>query len=230
MIDFCFSLMSFGDRYYKQSERFISDRDNHCPEIKIIVITDNINFFKKFDNVVAIDVSDYDSKYLTYETNYYKFDNSCRRFLIPASLELGFKKIVFIDNDNHFMSSWDTNSFNELFKMNVISSPIVYDYYTHGKLGDKIIFYSKKFNHEINPNEIKNLPEGCINLLCFDTIERGENFFKTWDDCIKLRDENQKFTNNNLEEIYFSGKVNGMSFENAKTHPYFIAKHNIWYR
>lgn len=230
MIDFCFTTMSFGERYYKQSERFILDRDKHCPEIKIIIITDNTDFFKKFNNVIAVNVGDYNPKYLNYETNYYKFDNSCRRFSILASIDSGFTNIVHIDNDNHFTKTWNLTSFKNLFKKNVISSPLTYNYHSHRDLGDKVLFYSKILNHNIEINEIKNLPEGCLNLMSFDTSDRALNFFKTWDECVKIRDEHKKFANNNLEEIFFSGKINGMYFEHVQTHPFFSPKHEIWYR
>jgi hypothetical protein len=230
MIDFCFATMSFGERYYKQSERFILDRNRHCPEVPIVIITDNTNFFKTFNNVFAVNVGEYDEKYLKYKTNYFGFDNSCRRFEIPASLKLGFKNIVHIDNDNHFQRNWNTTSFRNLFKTNCISAPIIYNYRAHGNLGDKVLFYSKHFNYEINPSEIKNLPEGCVNLLSFDSDERGYKFFDTWEQCVKLRDENKMFENNNLQEVFFAGKFNGLTFELARTHPFFAAKHDAWYR
>lgn len=230
MIDFCFTTMSFGERYYIQSERFILDRDNNCPDVPIVIITDNTNFFKKFNNVVAINVGDYDEKYLNYQTNYYGFDNSCRRFEIPASLNLGFKNIVHIDNDNYFQKNWNTTSFRNLFKTNCISSPIVYNYHSHGKLGNRVLFYSNHFNFPINPTDIRNLPEGCINLMSFDSEERGYSFFKTWDECVKIRDTNKMFENNNLQEVFFSGKMNGLTFESVRVYPFFSAKHDTWYR
>lgn len=222
--------MSFGERYYKQSERFISDRNNYCPEITLIIITDNVDFFKKFKNVVAINVGDYDKKYLTYQKNYFHFDISCRRFSIPAALKLGFKNMVHVDNDNHFNKTWDTTSFKKLFKINHISSPIVYNYKSHGNLGDRVLFYSKQMNFPINQNEIRNLPEGCLNIINFDSEERGYNFFQAWDECVKIRDKNKMFQNNNLEEVFFSGVKNGMSFGSARTHNFFSPKHDTWYR
>ena len=229
-MDFCFTTMSFGERYYKQSERFILDRDKYCPEITLIIITDNTEFFKRFKNVIAVNVGEYNKKYLSYQTNYYNFDNSCRRFSIPASLTHGFKNIVHLDNDNYFQKTWSTSSFRNLFKTNVISAPIVYNYRSHGKLGDRVLFYSKHFNFPINENNIRNLPEGCINLMSFDTEERGYNFYETWNECVKVRDENKIFQNNNLEEVFFSGMKNGLSFEVVRTYNFFSAKHDTWYR
>jgi hypothetical protein len=230
MIDFCFTTMSFGERYYKQSERFILDRNNHCKDVPLVILTDNTNFFKRFENVFAVNVGEYNQKYLNYGTKYFNFDISCRRFSVPSALKLGFKNIVHIDNDNHFQKGWNTNFFRLLFKTNFISAPIVYNYRNHLKLGDAVLFYSKYFNFPIQQNEIRNLPEGCINLMSFDTEERGYNFFKTWDECVKVRDENKMFRNNNLEEVFFAGKKNGLSFEIARTHNFFLAKHDTWYR
>lgn len=230
MIDFCFAIMSFGERYNKQSERFILDRNNHCKDIPIIVITNNTDYFKNFDNVYPINVGEYNEKYLNYGNKYYNFDSSCKRFLIPSSLKLGYRKIVYIDNDNHFMKTWNTLLFRNLFKTNHISAPIVYNYRSHLKLGDMVLFYSKHFNFPIQQDEIKTLPEGCINLMSFDTEERGYNFYNTWNECVMLRDENKLFKNNNLEEVFFSGKKNGLSFEVVRTHMFFLAKHDTWYR
>jgi|LakMenE01Jun11ns_1017448.scaffolds.fasta_scaffold9860525_2 hypothetical protein len=230
MIDFCFAIMSFGERYNKQSERFILDRNNHCKDIPIIVITDNTDYFKNFDNVYPINVGEYNEKYLNYGNKYYNFDSSCKRFLIPSALKLGYKNIVIIDNDNHFLKTWNTLLFRNLFKTNHISAPIVYNYKNHLKLGDMVLYYSNHFNFSIHQNEIRNLPEGCINLLSFDTEERGYNFYNTWNECVMLRDKNKMFKNNNLEEVFFSGKKNGLSFEVVRTHMFFLAKHDTWYR
>jgi hypothetical protein len=230
MIDFCFAIMSFGERYNKQSERFILDRNNHCKDIPIIVITNNTDYFKNFDNVYPINVGEYNEKYLNYGNKYYNFDSSCKRFLIPSALKLGYKNIVIIDNDNHFLKTWNTLLFRNLFKTNHISAPIVYNYKNHLKLGDMVLYYSNHFNFSIHQNEIRNLPEGCINLLSFDTEERGYNFYNTWNECVMLRDKNKMFKNNNLEEVFFSGKKNGLSFEVVRTHMFFLAKHDTWYR
>jgi hypothetical protein len=93
-----------------------------------------------------------------------------------------------------------------------------------------VLYYSNHFNFSIHQNEIRNLPEGCINLLSFDTEERGYNFYNTWNECVMLRDKNKMFKNNNLEEVFFSGKKNGLSFEVVRTHMFFLAKHDTWYR
>jgi len=201
MIDFCFAIMSFGERYNKQSERFILDRNNHCKDIPIIVITDNTDYFKNFDNVYPINVGEYNEKYLNYGNKYYNFDSSCKRFLIPSALKLGYKNIVIIDNDNHFLKTWNTLLFRNLFKTNHISAPIVYNYKNHLKLGDMVLYYSNHFNFSIHQNEIRNLPEGCINLLSFDTEERGYNFYNTWNECVMLRDKNKMFKNILLKSI-----------------------------
>jgi hypothetical protein len=231
MIDkFCFTTISFGDRYYEQTKRFIEDRDNYCPHIPLIVITDNVNYFSCCNNVIAVNVGDYNPKYMDYKTNYYNFDNSCKRYIVPASIKLGYKNFVYLDNDNHFIRTWNEELFKKLFIPNHILSPIAYRYMEHGQLGKKVESYSKLFSFPIERNEIINLPEGCLNIFSFDTNERAIDFYNIWNECVRLRDEYKLIDNTSLQEIFFAGKVCGMSFGIAKVHSFFHAKHDLWYR
>ncbi len=196
----------------------------------MILILFNINYFKDFNNVIPVNVGDYNPKYLNYKTNYYNFDNSCKRYIVPSAIRYGYKNFVYLDNDNYFRPTWNEDLFKRLFISNHILSPVAYRYMEHGQLGKKVEIYSELFSFPIEKNEIINLPEGCLNIFSFDTNERAIDFYNIWNECVRLRDEHNLIDNTCLQEIFFSGKVCGMSFGIAKVHQFLHPKHDLWYR
>lgn len=229
MSEFCFCVLSLGDRYYPQTKRFIEDRNNNCPQIPINILTDNIKYFEGFEKINIFNIGDFGYEYLNYKKNYYGFDFSIIRFLIRKTLELGYLKFVVLDNDNHFVKTFNLEKFKNLFKINHILSPIVYNFGCQVDMGKKVLFYSKFFNYNIEESEILKMPEGSVNLYWFDSIDRGLSFVNDFDKCINIRNENKLFTNDSIQEKFFSGFKNKMMFDNCIIHTFFQAKHDKWY-
>ena len=96
---FTFATFCFGDRYYEQVNRFITDISLQNYKPNLVVITDNVDKIIKESFVNAVNVADYDGEYLKYENNYYDFDFSVKRFAVRASVDLGYEKVILVDAD-----------------------------------------------------------------------------------------------------------------------------------
>jgi hypothetical protein len=236
-MDFTFATFCFGDRYYQQVNRFIDDVSKQKLKPNLVVLTDNTEKIIKYDFVKIINITDYNSDYLNYANNYYDFDFSVKRYVVRASVNLGFNKIILVDADMVINPSLFTEeNINNSFIENSISGPVIYKFNyeikTNSELGKRLLHYESVFGFETDKNKLDVMPEDCIQYI---HIEKNKfiKFLDTWDKCIehKKLDRLRNVPAGNIDEMCFSALYNGIELHNNSNKSLNIvyAKHDKWY-
>ena len=73
-MEYAIATFCYGERYYNQTNRMIESFDYMEVKPQIFIVTDNVDALVKRDFVNVKNISEYNSKYVTYDKNYYGFD------------------------------------------------------------------------------------------------------------------------------------------------------------
>ena len=234
---FTFATFCFGDRYYEQVNRFITDISLQNYKPNLVVLTDNVDKIIKESFVNAVNVADYDGEYLKYENNYYDFDFSVKRFAVRASVDLGYEKVILVDADMRVNSSLFTEEkFLNSFDENTISGPVTYNFEeqinNNSELGRRLLHYENVFGFITDKNKLNIMPEDCIQYLSIEK-EKFYKFLDVWDKCIehKKQDGLRNIPAGNIDEMCFSALYNDIQLGNNsnKSLNIIYAEHDKWY-
>jgi hypothetical protein len=236
-MSFTFATFCFGERYYRQVNRFIDDISLLPYQPSLVVLTDNEGMITKKDFVKTFNVNEFNSHYLDYQTNYYDFDFSVKRYAVRASVNLGFTKVILVDadmrvNPSLFNEGYILNSFTE----NSVSGPVTYNFLeqiqSNSELGRRLLHYENVFDFVTDKEKLGIMPEDCIQYL---DIEKDKfiQFLDTWDKCIehKKNDGLRNIPAGNIDEMCFSALYNGVELGNNsnKSLNIIYAEHDKWY-
>lgn len=234
--EYAISTFCYGDIYYEQTNRLIESFLEIDDKPNIFVVTDNPDKIRKESWVNINNIKEYNEKYQTYNTNYYDFDFSVKRYSVKFALENNYSKIILSDTDvvaNNIIFSH--NNILKLFLNNSISGQVTYlfddEINRNSELGKRFQYYEKKFNVKYS-NQNFYMPEDCIQFLDIEK-NKFESFLNTWDECIKIKyDENlRNVPAGNIDEMCFSAFYNGIELKNNSSQGInlLIPKHNKWY-
>ena len=234
--EYAISTFCYGDIYYEQTNRLIESFLEIDDKPNIFVVTDNPDKIRKENWVNINNIKEYNEKYQTYNTNYYDFDFSVKRYSVKFALENNYSKIILSDTDvvaNNIIFSH--NNILKLFLNNSISGQVTYlfddEINRNSELGKRFQYYEKKFNVKYS-NQNFYMPEDCIQFLDIEK-NKFESFLNTWDECIKIKyDENlRNVPAGNIDEMCFSAFYNGIELKNNSSQGInlLIPKHNKWY-
>lgn len=236
-VDFCFATFCFGDRYYKQVNRYIESINNLLIKPEIFIVTDKPEEITKYDFVNIKNINEYDIKYNDYKKNYYDFDFSVKRFSLLYSFEMGYNNVIFTDADAIVNNnSFSVNKIMKLFSLNTIGGPVSYDFnneiLSSSLLGQRFLYYEKKYNVVFDKKNLRNMVEDCI-LYISIADELKFKFIDVWNNCIKIKDDNKllNIPAGNIDEICFSSKYNNINLQNIgyKYNNMIYAQHDKWY-
>jgi hypothetical protein len=234
--EYAISTFCYGDIYYEQTNRLIESFLEIDDKPNIFVVTDNPDKIRKENWVNINDIKEYNEKYQTYNTNYYDFDFSVKRYSVKFALENNYSKIILSDTDvvaNNIIFSH--NNILKLFLNNSISGQVTYlfddEISRNSELGKRFQYYEKKFNVKYS-NQNFYMPEDCIQFLDIEK-NKFESFLNTWDECIKIKYEEdlRNIPAGNIDEMCFSAFHNGIDLKNNSGQGInlLIPKHNKWY-
>ena len=236
-MSFTFATFCFGERYYRQVNRFIDDISLLPYQPSLVVLTDNEGMITKKDFVKTFNVNEFNSHYLDYQTNYYDFDFSVKRYAVRASVSLGFTKVILVDadmrvNPSLFNEEHILNSFIE----NSVSGPVTYNFLeqiqSNSELGRRLLHYENVFDFVTDKEKLGIMTEDCVQYL---DIEKDKfiQFLDTWDKCIehKKNDGLRNIPAGNIDEMCFSALYNGIELGNNsnKSLNIIYAEHDKWY-
>lgn len=234
--EYAISTFCYGDIYYEQTNRLIESFLEIDDKPNIFVVTDNPDKIRKENWVNINDIKEYNEKYQTYNTNYYDFDFSVKRYSVKFALENNYSKIILSDTDvvaNNIIFSH--NNILKLFLNNSISGQVTYlfddEINRNSELGKRFQYYEKKFNVKYS-NQNFYMPEDCIQFLDIEK-NKFKSFLNTWDECIKIKYEEdlRNIPAGNIDEMCFSAFHNGIDLKNNSGQGInlLIPKHNKWY-
>lgn len=236
-MSFTFATFCFGERYYGQVNRFIDDISLLPYQPSLVVLTDNKEMIRKKDFVKTFNVNEFNSHYLDYQTNYYDFDFSVKRYAVRASVSLGFTKVILVDADMRVNPSLfnEENILNSFIK-NSVSGPVTYNFLeqiqSNSELGRRLLHYENVFDFVTDKEKLGIMPEDCIQYL---DIEKDKfiQFLDTWDKCIEHKKNNglRNIPAGNIDEMCFSALYNGIELGNNsnKSLNIIYAEHDKWY-
>jgi hypothetical protein len=235
-MSYAIATFCYGERYYDQTNRMIESFKKTPNRPKIFIVTDKPEAIIKEDFVFVSDIKNYDEKYSTYNTNYYDFDFSVKRFSVRFALDNGFTKIILTDTDvipNEGLYSDKT--ILETFIPNSISGQVTYlfekEVETNSMLGRRLKHYETSFGVDYNKKDMW-MPEDCIQFLDIEK-EKFYSFLSTWDKCIEIKylDDLHNIPAGNIDEMCFSALHNGIELHNNsdKHINLLIPKHDKWY-
>jgi len=234
--NYAITTFCYGERYYEQTNRLIDSFKELNDKPTIFVVTDNPDKITKESWVKVKDIREYNEQYQTYNTNYYDFDFSVKRYSVRFALENGYSKIILCDTDIIANESLFTHeNILKLFLPNSISGQVTYlfenEEKSNSELGKRFKHYEQKFN-VLYSNENFYMPEDCVQFLDIET-SKFNDFLNTWDECIKIKyDENlRNVPAGNIDEMCFSAFYNGIELKNNSSQGInlLIPKHNKWY-
>ena len=235
-MSYAIATFCYGERYYDQTNRMIESFKKLQNRPKIFIVTDKPEAIIKEDFVFVSDIKNYNEKYSTYNTNYYDFDFSVKRFSVRFALDNGFTKIILTDTDvipNEGLFSDD--SILETFIPNSVSGQVTYlfekEIDTNSMLGRRFTHYETSFGVDYNKKDMW-MPEDCIQFLDIEK-EKFYSFLSTWDKCIEIKysDDLHNIPAGNIDEMCFSALHNGIELHNNsdKHINLLIPKHDKWY-
>jgi hypothetical protein len=235
-MDFAIATFCYGERYYSQTNRLIESFKKFNIKPKIFIVTDNPESINKEDFVFVSHINEYDEKYSKYNTNYYDFDFSVKRFSVRFALDSGFTKIILTDTDVVANESVFTNeNVLKCFIPNSVAGQVVYlfdkEIETNSMLGRRFLHYENKFGSQLDKKNMW-MPEDCIQYLDISK-EKFYSFLTTWDECIKIKysDNLPNIPAGNIDEMCFSALYNGVELKNNsdKFINLLIPIHDKWY-
>jgi hypothetical protein len=235
-MDFAIATFCYGERYYSQTNRLIESFKKFNIKPKIFIVTDNPESINKEDFVFVSHINEYDEKYSKYNTNYYDFDFSVKRFSVRFALDSGFTKIILTDTDVVANELVFTNeNVLKCFIPNSVAGQVVYlfdkEIETNSMLGRRFLHYENKFGSQLDKKNMW-MPEDCIQYLDISK-EKFYSFLTTWDECIKIKysDNLPNIPAGNIDEMCFSALYNGVELKNNsdKFINLLIPIHDKWY-
>jgi hypothetical protein len=235
-MDYSIATFCYGERYYHQTNRMIESFKKIENRPKIFIVTDSPKSIIKEDFVFVSDIREYNERYAQYNTNYYDFDFSVKRFSVKFALDNGFTKIILTDTDvipNEKL--FNDRSILECFIPNSISGQVTYlfenEQNTNSMLGRRFMYYESKFGVEYNKKNLW-MPEDCIQFLNIDE-KKFYSFLGTWDECIKIKDSDKlhNIPAGNIDEMCFSAIHNQIELHNNSSRHInlLIPNHDKWY-
>jgi hypothetical protein len=234
--EYAIATFSYGERYYSQTNRMIKSFEKLQDKPKIFIVTDKPELISKEDFVSVSHIKEYDEKYVTYNTNYYDFDFSVKRFSVKFALDNGFSKIILTDTDVMPNEKLFTHeNILKCFIPNSISGQVTYlfekEIKTNSMLGKRFIHYEDKFNVQYDKVDMW-MPEDCVQFLDINK-EKFYSFLSTWGDCVKIKysDNLLNIPAGNIDEMCFSARHNGIELRN-NSHIHInllIPHHEKWY-
>lgn len=234
---FCFATFCFGERYYKQVNRFIDDITKSDFHPSLIVITDEPDKIKNQCFVTTFNISDFNPNYSTYAENYYDFDFSVKRFAVFAAFKLGYTNIILTDADMRVnYGLFNENNIINSFRPNSILGPVTYNFSeqinTNSELGNRLVDYERYFNISVDKNKLNFMPEDCIQYISIDE-DKITHFLSSWDRCIEYKKIKplRNIPAGNIDEMCFSALINGIEVGNNsdKCLNIVYAEHDKWY-
>lgn len=237
MVDFAISTFCFGQRYYDQTNRFISHLDKLEKKPNLFIVTDSPEVILKREYVFVKNISEYDKDYSNYATNYYDFDFSVKRFALMYAFENDYEKVILTDTDVIIDPLYYTNEkVSNGFIKNTIAGQVTYNFHeqqsTNSMLGDRFKNYESEFWVTFNKEMLNEMPEDCVQFFYIEKPYQ-KRFLKTWDDCITLKKEKKYFNipAGNIDEICFSALYNGLKLKNNSNIQInlFTPQHEKWY-
>lgn len=227
----------YGERYYEQANRLINSFDFLDIKPNIFIVTDKPESIIDKNFVFKKNISEYNSKYLNYNKNYYSFDFSVKRYSLLYALENGYRNVILVDadvvcNQSYYNHDKIINSFVE----NSIAGQVTYNFNdeikSSSQLGKRFLYYEKKHDMQFDKNLLSFMPEDCIQFI---SIEKKliNKFMNLWGDCVNIK-YNENLLNipaGNIDEMSFSALMCGMKLVNNsdKSINLLIAKHDKWY-
>jgi hypothetical protein len=235
-MDYSIATFCYGERYYHQTNRMIESFKKLQIEPKIFIVTDDPKSIVKENFVSVCDIREYNEKYSKYNTNYYDFDFSVKRYSLQFALDNGFTKIILTDTDvipNEKL--FNHNSVLNCFIPNSISGQVTYlfedEQSRNSMLGRRFMYYESKFNVDYDKKNLW-MTEDCIQFLDIDR-EKFYSFLTTWDECIEIKDNNNlhNIPAGNIDEMCFSALYNEIELHNNSSRHInlLIPNHDKWY-
>ena len=235
-MSYAIATFCYGERYYNQTNRMIESFKNIKDKPKIFIVTDSPESITKEDFVFVADIKEYDEKYSTYNTNYYDFDFSVKRFSVKFALDNGFTKIILTDTDvipNEGL--YNDKNILETFISNSVSGQVTYlfekEIETNSMLGRRFTHYESSFGVDYDKKDMW-MPEDCIQFLDIEK-EKFYSFLSTWDKCIEIKysDKLHNIPAGNIDEMCFSAFNNDVELHNnsSKHINLLIPNHDKWY-
>ena len=197
-MDYAIATFCYGERYYDQTNRMIESFKNFEEKPKIFIVTDKPDSIIKEDFVFVSNIKEYDDRYSKYETNYYDFDFSVKRFSVKFALDNGYTKIVLTDTDViPSKELFNTSNVMDCFIPNSVSGQVTYLFESeierNSMLGRRFLHYENKFDVNYNKKDLW-MPEDCIQFLDIDK-EKFYSFLSTWDKCIEIKNTDNFYLN-----------------------------------
>jgi hypothetical protein len=235
-MSYAIATFCYGERYYNQTNRMIQSFKNIKDKPKIFIVTDSPESITKEDFVFVADIKEYDEKYSTYNTNYYDFDFSVKRFSVKFALDNGFTKIILTDTDvmpNEAL--FNDENVLDCFISNSVSGQVTYlfekEIECNSMLGRRFTHYESVFGVNYNKKDMW-MPEDCIQFLDIEK-EKFYSFLSTWDKCIEIKysDKLHNIPAGNIDEMCFSAFNNDVELHNnsSKHINLLIPNHDKWY-
>jgi hypothetical protein len=235
-MSYAIATFCYGERYYAQTNRMIESFKKIQNRPKIFIVTDKPEAIIKEDFVFVSDIKNYDEKYSTYNTNYYDFDFSVKRFSVKFALDNGFTKVILTDTDvipNEVL--FNDKNILETFIPNSVSGQVTYlfekEIESNSMLGRRFTHYETLFEVDYNKKDMW-MPEDCIQFLDIEK-EKFYSFLDTWDKCIEIKysDKLHNIPAGNIDEMCFSALHNGIELHNNsnKHINLLIPNHDKWY-
>lgn len=210
MSKFAIATFSYGERYYNQVNRMISEIDSCEFKPTVVVVTDDVSKILDKSFVKKYDIGSFNPEYKIYADNYYTFDFSVKRYSVLAALNLGFTKIILSDADTvpnkslfveeHILKGFIPNSIQGQTTYN-FSSEIT----TNSSLGKRFLEYEKHFGVSFSKEKLNFMPEDCIQFIDIE-LPKFYNFLRIWDECINFK-KKYNLSNapaGNIDEMCFS--------------------------
>lgn len=236
-LDYAISTFCFGERYYDQTNRMIESFEHLDVKPTIFIVTDKPSEISKKEFVNIKHIGEYNAKYIKYETNYYGFDFSVKRFSVRHAFENGYNKIILTDTDVIINQNLYTHErVLECFLQNTIAGQTTYSFkdsiFTNSELGKRFLYYEMVFDTCFNKSLLKYMPEDCIQYIDIEDDKKFK-FLDTWDECIKIKDTHglKNAPAGNIDEMCFAALYNKINVDNNsnKHINLLIPKHDKWY-
>jgi hypothetical protein len=74
-MEYAIATFCYGERYYNQTNRMIESFDYMEVKPQIFIVTDSVDSILERDFVNVKNISEFNTKYMSYHENYYGFDN-----------------------------------------------------------------------------------------------------------------------------------------------------------
>jgi hypothetical protein len=237
MLNYAVATFCYGERYYTQVNRMLESFSLLENTPYVFIVTDSPESIQKYDFTHIANINHFNSKYSTYQKNYYEFDFSVKRFSLSFAFQLGYSNVILCDADvvvNH--SKFNHELVMDTFVENSIGGQVTYNFtdeqLTNSNLGKRLLKYENHFGVEYDKQKLNSMPEDCIQFISIPE-KKKPNFINVWDECIVVKDTLNLLNvpAGNIDEMCFSALYNGMECVNTsdKSINLLVANHDKWY-